>query len=72
MNGAKLLGVIREHNDTQDRLAAAIGLSRTRLSAKIHERDGAVFTQPEIKAIKQRYNLDDDNLNAIFFSDDVS
>ena len=72
MNGQKLLGVIREHNDTQEHLAAAIGLSRTRLSAKIHERDGAVFTQPEIKAIKKRYNLDDDNLNAIFFADNVS
>lgn len=72
LNSAKLLGVIKENNDTQETLARAIGLSRTRLSAKIYERNGAVFTLPEIKAIRKRYKLKDDAVNAIFFDEKVS
>lgn len=72
MNRAKLLGIMKENNDTQDSLASAIGLSRTRLSAKIHERDGAMFNQAEMAAIKKRYNLDDITFSAIFFGDDVA
>lgn len=72
MNADKLLGIIKENGDTQESLAYAIGISRSRLSAKIHERDGAVFTQPEILAIKRRYALDDEMLNVIFFNDFVS
>lgn len=68
MNKDKLLAIIKEHGDTQEELASAIGLSRTRLSAKIHSRDNASFTQPEIKAIKNRYNLSEADLNIIFFS----
>lgn len=72
MNKNKLLAVLREHGDTQSDLAFAIGLSRTRLSMKINSKDGAVFTQPEILAIKKRYNMDDTLLNAIFFEEYVS
>lgn len=68
MNTSKLLGIIKENNDTQEKLADAIGLSRTRLSAKIHERNGASFNQPEILAIKKRYHLDEMTLNAVFFN----
>lgn len=68
MNKNKLLAVIKENGDTQDTLAEAIGLSRSRLSAKIHERNGAAFTHPEIVSIKNRYNLSDEQLNAIFFN----
>lgn len=68
MNANKLLGLIKENGDTQGSLARAIGLSRTRLSAKIHERDNASFTQPEIAAIKRRYSLNDTQLNEIFFN----
>lgn len=72
MNSLKLLGIMKEYNDTQEKLAKAIGLSRTRLSAKIHQRNGASFTQPEMKVIKKRYNLDDETFNLIFFADIVS
>ncbi len=68
MNKNKLLAVIKENGDTQDTLAKAMGLSRSRLSAKIHERNGAAFTHPEIVSIKNRYNLSDEQLNAIFFN----
>lgn len=67
MNKNKLFGIMRENNDTQEALAVAIGLSRGRLSAKMNEKRKAVFTLPEMKAIKDRYHLDIDTFNAIFF-----
>ncbi len=68
MNKSKLLAIIKEFGERQEDLANAIGISRTRLSAKIHGRDNASFTQPEISAIKRRYSLSDTQLNEIFFS----
>lgn len=68
MNVDKLLAVIKEHRDNQADLAAAIGLSRTRLSAKIHSRNNASFTQPELVAIKKRYSLSDTQVAEIFFN----
>lgn len=70
MNCDKLLGLIKEKGDTQESLAKAIGLSRTRLSAKIHQK--AAFTHPEIIAIKRHYNLSTAQIDEIFFSDIVS
>lgn len=68
MNPDKLLAVIKENRDSQSDLAAAIGLSRTRLSAKIHGRNNASFTQPELVAIKKRYSLSDSQIAEIFFN----
>ena len=62
----KLLSVMKEHQDRQEDLAAAIGLSRTRLCAKINGR--ASFTQPEMAAIKKRYDLSGDKVDEIFFT----
>ena len=70
MNKDKLIGKIKENGENQEVLAQAMGLSRTTLNAKINGR--ACFTQPEIMAIKKRYNLSDNDLNAIFFEDVVS
>jgi hypothetical protein len=58
--------------DTQGTLAEAIGMTPPRLSSKITEWNGAEFTQSEIKIIKERYNLTNDEVDAIFFADDVS
>ena len=44
MNKDKLLAAIKEFGERQEDLADAIGLSRTRLSAKIHGRNNASFT----------------------------
>ena len=68
MNKDKLLAAIKEFGERQEDLADAIGLSRTRLSAKIHGRNNASFTQPEIAAIKKRYSLSDVEVNEIFFN----
>ncbi|MEE0839486.1 MAG: hypothetical protein U0L72_02915 [Acutalibacteraceae bacterium] len=68
MDKDKLLAVIKEHGERQEDLANAIGISRTRLSAKIHGRDNASFTQPEIAAIKKHYALSAVAVNEIFFN----
>lgn len=70
MNFKKLTNVIREKGDTQQSLAEAIGLSRVRLNAKINGR--ASFTQPEICAIKKRYDLSCSEIDEIFFTCAVS
>lgn len=68
MNKNEFLSVMKKNGDRQEDLAEAIGLSRVRLSAKINERGGAVFTQPEISAIKRRYNLRSEEIDTIFFN----
>ena len=68
MNKNKLLAIVKENGDRQEDLANAIGLSRTRLSAKINSRDNATFTQPEILAIKKRYRLSEKQIDEILFS----
>ena len=60
------------NNDTNAALAAAIGISAQRLSAKINSTGGAEFTQGEIERIKDRYCLTPDEVNEIFFTAKVS
>lgn len=72
MNKLELEIIMKRYGDTQSRLAEAIGISRVRLNAKINETNGASFTQPEISAIKERYNLSDTDINSIFFERCVS
>lgn len=72
LNTNRLLGILKTFGDRQEDLAFAIGLSRSRLSAKLHGRDGACFSQPEIAAIKKRYSLSSEEVNDIFFADIVS
>ena len=72
MNVDKLTKVMKKNRDNQKELANAVGLSTQRLSEKIHNRRNASFTQPEIVAIKKRYNLSKEEVMAIFFENDVS
>jgi hypothetical protein len=58
--------------DRQEDLAKALGLSLSRLNAKINETDGAEFTQSEITAIKFRYHLTAEEVDAMFFAEKVS
>lgn len=55
-------------DDTNESLAKYMGISRSRLNAKINETGGAEFTQGEIQKIKDKYNLSNDEVNAIFFN----
>ena len=68
MNKLKLLAVMAEHGDNQTKLADCLGISRVTLSKKINEKRNAVFTQPEMSAIKKRYQLSDSDISAIFFA----
>jgi hypothetical protein len=65
------MSFVVRHGDTQGRLAKAIGLSLSRLNAKINEHK-AEFRQQEILRIKERYSLTADEVNAIFFEKRVS
>lgn len=67
MNTIELQVEMVRHNDTQEKLAKALGISKTRANAKINAKDGAEFTRAEIMIIKTRYQLTADRLDEIFF-----
>lgn len=72
MNKSMLRAIMISHGDTNGSLARFIGISESRLSAKINEVRGAEFNQREIMKIGQRYNLSTDEVEIIFFSELVS
>jgi hypothetical protein len=62
-----LKSYIVRYDKNQKNLADAMGLSLSRLNAKINE-TGAEFNQSEIKFIKKRYRLTDKETQNIFFN----
>lgn len=72
MDKKNLESVMKKYGDTQATLAKVLGISRTCFNNKINERDDACFTQPEMKAIKNRYNLTANDIDEIFFAKAVS
>lgn len=72
MDKTELKYEMDKFGDNQSTLADAMGLSRTRLNYKINEKYGAVFTQPELKFIKDRYKLSAQRMEEIFFTHNVS
>lgn len=71
MNETSLRVHMVKHGDTQETLAKAMGISLSRLNAKIKS-NNAEFKQTEILFIKERYKLTAKDVNEIFFSDKVS
>lgn len=70
MNKRLFNAKMTEYGDTQLALAAALGISRTRLNAKIN---GVTdFRQNEILFIKDRYSLTAAEIDDIFFTKKVS
>lgn len=67
MNKELLKSVMVLHNDTNATLAKVLGISVQSFSSKINE-NGTEFKQGEIAAIKERYNLTPEQVEAIFFS----
>ena len=67
LNKAMLQSQMVLHGDTQGTLAKAVGISQSRMNAKINGWQSAEFTQAEIAVISKRYNLSPKELNAIFF-----
>lgn len=71
MNSRLLKGIITINDGSQSVLAEAMGLSLSRLNAKINETN-AEFTQSEIAFIRDRYSLDKTQVSDIFFDHAVS
>lgn len=67
MNSALLKSHMVKNGDTQTALAEALGISLSNLNAKING-NGTDFRQSEIDAIKRRYHLTADDVDAIFFA----
>ena len=72
MDSNLLKSYIMRYDKKQKNLATAMGISLSRLNAKINETSEAEFKQGEIDFIKNRYNLTCDEVTAIFFGDEVS
>jgi transcriptional regulator with XRE-family HTH domain len=72
MDKNKLKSVAYAHGETLKDLADAIGMSRSAFSLKLNERTDSGFTQPEIKQIKDHYNLSAEDVDLIFFADLVT
>ena len=72
MNKNALISIMKLHGDNQSDLAKYLGISTQRCNAKINETDGAEFNQGEIKGIKRKYKLTAEQVDMIFFADDVS
>ena len=72
MNKNKLESVMKLNGDTGKTLSAYLGIARSTFSAKLNETNGSEFTQGEISAIKEKYNLTADDVVGIFFAKKVS
>lgn len=59
------------HGDTNKTIAEALGIGENSFSAKIND-NGTEFKQKEIAIIKRRYNLSAEEVDAIFFAEEVS
>lgn len=72
MNKNLLESVMKAHGDTGTTLSQFLGIARSTFSAKINETNGAEFTQGEISKIKEKYLLDANKVDEIFFKTKVS
>lgn len=72
MNSRLLKSFIVRYDKTQENLAEAMGISLSRLNAKINGTGGADFSQSEIAFIRERYNLSNRDVCDVFFAKDVS
>lgn len=67
MDKQALKGLIVAHDGKQETLATAMGMSLSRLNAKINETD-TEFTKSEIEFIRNRYKMSRKQVMDIFFS----
>lgn len=67
MNKELLRSVMALHGDTNKDLAEALEISEQSVSNKINENE-TEFKQGEIAKIKNRYSLNADQVDAIFFN----
>jgi len=72
MNKNLLKATMIAHGDNFKTLAEYLGITVSTLSKKINEKRKAGFNQPEIMMIKNRYSLTADEVDTIFFGNEVS
>lgn len=72
VNSRLLKSFIVRYDKTQENLAEAMGISLSRLNAKINGTGGADFSQSEIAFIRERYNLSNREVCDVFFAKEVS
>ena len=68
MNSDRRKGAIRSCAMTQGTVATSMGLSLSRLNAKINETDGAEFSLGEVQALRKLLGLNLNQVEEIFFS----
>jgi len=72
MNKNALKALLASNGDTLTALAKLLDCSVSTLSKKVNEKSANGFTQPEILLIKKHYMLNADEIDYIFFNDEVS
>lgn len=72
MNANLLKAHLAKAGETQKSLADAMGVSLSRLNAKLNSTGGAEFNQTEILFIADRYRLCAQEIHDIFFAAAVS
>lgn len=72
MNKRKLRAVMVAFGDTRNSLAEYLGIAPTTLSYKMNESHGRCFDKAEIDKIASRYALTGDDIQTIFFGENVS
>lgn len=72
MNIKALRSKMALYGDNGGDLAEYLEISRTTLSSKMNETNGAEFIQGEIQKIKERYDLNSKEVDEIFFEEKVS
>lgn len=65
MNKNKLLSMARAVGDNQNKIANYLGIKPQTLSNKLN--DNYPFTLQEVKLLRKRYNISNDNIADIFF-----
>ena len=68
MNKNMFVSKMKLFGDTQQILADAMGMSLSRLNAKINEINGAQFRKNEIAFIRNRWHLTPEEVDQIFFA----
>lgn len=67
MNKNEFVSKMKKFGDNQVDVANYLDISLQRFNAKLNGWGGAYFTQPEIKKIKEKYNLTGEEVDMIFF-----
>ena len=71
MNKNMFVSKMKLHGDTQQILADALGMSISRMNAKINESNGSQFRQKEIAFFRNRWHLSPSEVDMIFFAEKV-